>query len=111
MIDRTAIEPITVSDVIRRAAVGIQECGHAKSALRDKNGGMCALGALVWAVTGNPESISDTGICPQVVAAAHLTLGQHLGVEVVSWNNHPDRTADEVVGAMIACAEIADLGI
>jgi len=68
----------------------------------------CTVGACSWAQTGSPTQ----GVDNAVVADATQFLAQHLGIEirvdsttgepdyvdtVATWNDAPERTADEVV--------------
>ena len=79
------------------AANLIEKRGHAKHALEDASGRLCAIGALDCAATGSPLTcdFSDTG------HLAWQRLTKRIGCQQVSiWNNAPERTAAEVIQAL-----------
>lgn len=87
-------------DLLLRAADAIEKFGHAKNALCEPSGAMCAIGALNFADRGSAVTGQDS--------SANLSAWTHLcravGGSVVEWNNAPGRTAAEVVATMRAAA-------
>lgn len=94
------------SDIYFGAAKTIEELGHTKGRLKDKNtGAVCLYGAL-WCILGEDastdemakvsESLFETvfGYLPKY--SDHYELSSPL----VSWNNDPVRTATEVIDAL-----------
>jgi len=80
------------------AADLIEQRGHAKNILEDSNGSLCFVGALSMAVTGYSDAIDlRVGIGIQ-------KMFPFIGQNPVDWNNAPERTKEEVVSAMRACA-------
>ena len=89
---------------LERAADYILVHGLAKGWLQNKHGSYCALGAVTAVTARSPFFISEF---------AMYTLSQHLlsmGHESVpEWNDHPDRTKEEVAQALREAAkEIRD---
>lgn len=104
MTSRRLLDPISRS--LLEAADFIEKYGHCKNTLLDFEGRVCLFGAI-HLVTGEwrnhfPEHSKR--------------LAQHLGIrfrgfssarnELVDWNNHPSRTADEVISALREAALI-----
>ena len=85
-------KPLTQQQkILLEAANAIEEFGHLKNSLGDRNQGMCIRGAL-WFAGGH--SAGD---------AAMNAVEQKLGLswfEAIEWNNAPERTAAEVIAAL-----------
>ena len=89
-----------IGDGLRAAAERIREVGLAKGATRRADGSMCALGAISWATgeSGFARYCAGRGLMLTVI-----------GTEwVAEWNDAPERTADEVIAALEAAADLAD---
>ena len=69
-----------------KAADLIEKHGHCKYVLRDKQGRFCIWGALIF--VGVP--------CFSV----EKRLQKYLGRDSITWNNAPERTAEEVVSTL-----------
>lgn len=83
------------------AADTIDERGHAKGVLENRNGGVCLVGALYVAGHGTRRALSPAG----QVALDRMCGFMNLPVwRLVNWNNAPERKADEVTGMMRAAA-------
>ncbi len=102
--EKPAVELTDWQRLLLKAAEIIEQRGHAKDALCDDRGAVCLLGALNVAATGIPTT-SDKRRSPALDA-----MGRHLGftgmvaMELVDWNNSPERTASDVTSAMRAAA-------
>lgn len=92
----------TTADVLRHAARIIEERGHAKGALEDDEGGVCALGAILVASSGSSNDWGPNG------REASCALSNTVGYSIAGWNNRPERTASEVIAALRAAADAAD---
>lgn len=86
------------------AADALETRGHVKGVLCD-GGRVCVRGALNVAVHGN---YTFPAVYPPSYNEAEQVIADHLGFhniyDVVEWNNAPERTQAEVVGALRACA-------
>lgn len=108
---------VDIAEVLEKAADDIATNGLAKHLLQNGNGQRCAIGAIGCALgyellTGAGFIDNDAWEDPSIEdAAAALSTnlppalrgywpGSTAWNQVVLWNNHPDRTADEVVEAM-----------
>lgn len=76
--------------VLLNAANQLESKGWCQNMVRDKEGRMCAVGAIA-----NQSALYGEAI---------LVLQKFVGGSVVSWNNAPTRTKEEVVTAMRTCA-------
>jgi hypothetical protein len=83
---------VTAADVLNQAADYLEEHGHCKHDLRDWEGRVCLLGALI--------SIGQSS----GLAMGYAAMSGYLGSDPVSWNNAPERTKGEVVAALRAAA-------
>ena len=85
--------------LLLRAADLIEERGHAKSALEDEKGRLCALGALNLAHSGNATNWSGA----RDFIKARNKLARQVKSNMIScWNNRPERTQQEVIDALRA---------
>lgn len=82
-------EMVKPSELLTAAQDYLMEHGWCKNHLR-QHGRVCALGALVDA---NPAT---RGTCSIEPVAAHQCLYDAVGT-IPYWNNHPDRTFNEVM--------------
>jgi hypothetical protein len=90
---------VTTAEALRRAAQEIRERGWL-SGMNDENAGsVCAMAALGLA------SGDDAGV---FVAARKLILDVTGSACVANWNDAPERTADEVIAALLKAAELAE---
>jgi hypothetical protein len=114
---------IDIADVLEKAADDIATNGLAKRELENEIGQHCAIGAIAQALGAvfyqgeidldgsfDPASIdaAATALLPQLPAPPLSFDYVYGGGDwncVVNWNNHPDRTADEVVEAMRQAAK------
>jgi len=86
-----------VGKVLADAAEYISEHGWCKGKLTDANGSVCAIGAL--------SKVLHNSVHPLVHLETHQKavrrLGDMLGLEntalIPYWNDHPDRTAEDVI--------------
>ena len=101
LVDRTTLEPWRT--LLLDSADRIERRGHTKHELCSSQGALCFRGAL-WNAKNyytyeHPGPISD-----KAEDRMGKFLGFTFGSAVVSWNNAPERTAEEVITAMRACA-------
>lgn len=89
----------TVSVTLLKAADLLVQHGHCKHVLEDEKGRICVAAAINMADHGN--LYWDEGADFE---AAFDRLSEYLQADPVSWNNAPERTADEVVAALRAAA-------
>lgn len=102
-----------VADLLLRGAYLIEKYGHTKGELKNENGAMCFMGALV---EGEPRSESLQW--PKViedaaeitVKAINLELDNDYITTIVDWNNAPERTGEEVIAAMRLAAQLVQQG-
>jgi hypothetical protein len=96
----------TTADVLRHAARIIEERGWCRGELQDNQGAVCAWGAIDTALAG--------GVRYEVHDEERLALqalGASLGIswsDVPFWNDHPHRTAAEVIAALRDAADAAE---
>lgn len=81
-------------DILLRAADLLEKHGHIKDRLGNPSIGMCANGAIWYAVKEETESYLAG------VNALSTHLGLHNFMLIPEWNNAPERTAEEVITAM-----------
>lgn len=83
------------------AADYIEEHGHCKGELEDGQGRVCAIGALSAtrreAVRCGAVALQDHSSRQAAQYLIEQTLVGGPSWHIVSWNNHPDRTAQEVI--------------
>lgn len=99
--NRKATTMTTSEQILRHAAEVILQAGHTQGRRRD-NQGVCVIEAIMTAAkTG--------GHTPGAAAQATRHLERHLGGEqrAWQWNNHPARSAAEVVHALHSAADLA----
>ena len=108
----------TDSEVVREAGRLIEERGLAKQVLMDLDGKLCAVGAVLYALTPDKEhtevslglafdnvAIEDqfyriiTGLANKLVTDPRVA-----SYEVVRWNNQLERTQEEVVKTLYELA-------
>jgi hypothetical protein len=109
---------IDVAEVLEKAADDIAANGLSKHTLLNSQGQCCAIGALARALglpLDNEGSLAGDDYENEDLNSAAEVLADGIGLvdpspygwhsvkpwdRVVFWNNHKDRTADEVVEAM-----------
>jgi hypothetical protein len=87
----TALTLLDAQEIIERGW-----CQHALEA----DGGVCAIGAINKALTGNAHIMGEHGPYGALIDA----IGS---VSIADWNNAPKRTKDEVIEAFGRAAELA----
>lgn len=103
------------SEVLRAAADRILS-GYCKKALQDKDGNVCAQGAINMVTSGTPwwgegewEKVEVTQARSELTRVINDNWPERTGVntplggrdqEIVNFNNHPATTAQEVAMAM-----------
>lgn len=106
-----ATEPIatpvvkTTADVLRHAALLIEERGWCQNEVSTKDGRLCAWGAIVY---------RDNWVSP-LWSQATGRFADYLGARedddpvgiIAEWNDKRSRTAAEVIAALRAAAELA----
>lgn len=99
LVDRTTLEPWRT--LLLDSADRIECRGHAKDVLCSDDGAVCFRGALVDA-----QSWRTFCYLLPIHRLAERNMVSFLGIQygVVAWNNAPERTAEEVITAMRACA-------
>lgn len=117
--------PTTIPDVLDRAAKVVQTRGLCKGTLSvpaevgsgpdwTPDAAVCTVGAIHVALTGEPTwpEWNESPLQP-LASEAYLALAQYLKLSyrrgrvdllVGDWNDAPERTQDEVVSTMRACA-------
>jgi hypothetical protein len=90
--------------VLREAAEVIKQRGWIQGRLRDKQGRVCAIGAI--------SHVFDTDLALRCGAVgAEQNLRKYLSIDggdeitIASWNDKPGRTKEEVVQAMLHVAD------
>lgn len=98
-----------VSDILLKAADLLEKHGLAKFQRMDINGSMCFLGAVQAAQFGISDQIKyggDSDLTLEVSEAVASLLKLRKGhapdtrQAVADWNNHPERTSQQVIDAM-----------
>ena len=100
LVDRTTLEPWRT--LLLDSADRIERQGHAKHELCNADGAVCFRGALL-----NAKNYCDCVRPSPTFYKAENRMVKFLGFtygEVIDWNNAPERTAEEVITAMRACA-------
>lgn len=94
------------ADILLRAADVIEERGHTKGVLQDREGRVCAFGALNVVVYGSADHSYLQSSRDEAAHAVtrHLGLGSGYLGPLVNWNNAPERTQQEVVDAFRGAA-------
>lgn len=101
MTSRRLLDP--VSKALLDAADYIEKNGHIKHRMRGPGDSACVLGALVKVCNALPESLPPTAL------DSAERLMRHLGtIGIVSWNDAPERTQEEVVAALRGAAMMED---
>lgn len=96
----TVINP---ADVLREAARILERDGWCRGVTQDITGRYCTTGALGKAAL---VLSSDDRVFPSTYLAPCLSLARFLGVDtIVDWNDRPERTAEEVIRSLRACAD------
>lgn len=103
---------MTVADILTGAADAIETRGHHKGWYVGPCGELCVAGAVYVAAgmepqfertpEGWPDYRADLDIAAR---KALLALSRHITATAVAWNDHPDRTQEEVVATLRAAAE------
>lgn len=86
--------------LLLKAADEMERRGHAKHTLCDRSGGVCLLGAINAAETGDPYDGHGT-------SRARELLADHLGGSIgdaVGWNNSHATPGEKVISALRAAA-------
>lgn len=99
----------TVADVLRHAALVIEERGWSHGQLRSDDGSVCVWGGIRTAVFGDDEGNGFMEDKPAIRVLAEslgfpTTLHHGLG-HVVEWNDAPGRIAEQVTAALRAAAD------
>ena len=96
-------------EILNRAADLIEQNGHCKGRGADfATGALCALGGIFFA---SEELLSSGTFWDQRNArrASREALLKYLGTSPSVWNDHPDRTPEEVITALRkAASEVAE---
>ena len=85
--------------LLLKAADALETFGHCKYRLRDDQGRMCLVGALLFAKTGKSHFPDDKFVASSIIRVPFLRIEKSVG-EPVSWNNAPERTAEEVIATL-----------
>jgi hypothetical protein len=90
---------MTPSEILLKAADLLAERGWTQGQLVSAGGRVCALGAIRIACTGTIDvlpglSLGDAG------NSASRRLETYVGCWIASWNDAPERTAEDVILAM-----------
>jgi hypothetical protein len=94
LVDRTTLEPWR--KLLLDGADYVEKHGHCKYALVNERGQVCLLGALRKTMPSwEAEALAHAALIKCVGAFSGFLAG---------WNDAPERTADEVIDAMRACA-------
>ena len=87
-------------DVYDKAADIVEKHGLSKGLYRDENGCYCVAGAIMAAIDGEFPRY-EPAVFPARWAEYTDAFRWNLGIpSVTRWNDHPDRTAEEVVNAL-----------
>lgn len=90
------------SKLLLKAAAVIEDRGWCQWSYESLDGRVCLLGALKVAAGGSPNDDEDED---SVVGIAKRAMAGAVGkVFVHSWNDHPNRTKEEVVAKLRAVA-------
>lgn len=88
------------SKLLLKAAAVLEKRGHCKNALVEgdpMSGPVCVYGALNAAAN---EGHAYFGVCGELVYRAAGRVGDAVGGPPDTWNNLPERTAEEVISTM-----------
>jgi hypothetical protein len=88
--------------ILLDAADLIEREGHCKDVLDDGQGRHCALGAIYLTQHGGRPTREGPDLRAAYSAVSHLQ--DLVGPNIPAWNNHPDRTAAEIIGTLRTCA-------
>ena len=106
--------------LLNRAADALEEYGHAKSCLRNANGNMCLVGAIMYAQgielnNATPNSISTTAALAMIEKTANYMAANidfkkchTLVLSPVGWNDMFETSSYQVIGALRQAAVIAN---
>lgn len=105
-------EEMTTADVLDAAADYLRSFGHFKGDFCDRTmlsnkPPCCILGALSCVKTGEPIPSNIIHSNEYKAIVGHLGLDPDEWTSLSVWNDRPERTADEVIDALMSCA--ADL--
>lgn len=106
----TGTEPRTVADVLEAAAKYLEEHGWTQDVFVTYDGCACAVGAIRLAAGGGRHEDDETHIQTNYLSStATAAVSKRLAPvsSLLSWNDEPDRTADEVITLLreVAAAE------
>jgi ketosteroid isomerase-like protein len=88
--------------ILLEAANLIERGGHCKDVLDDGHGRHCVLGAIYVTQDGGRHTREGSDLRATYDAISHLQ--DLVGANIPAWNNHPDRTAAEVIRTLRTCA-------
>ncbi len=90
-----------VGTLLERAADAIERFGHTKYKLGSKKEGFCLIGAIYYAHCGDAHSFSYAPIIIQAIREVESILPNEdmyfNTPNLVTWNNRPERTRQEVI--------------
>lgn len=94
---------MTPAEVLRKAAGILRERGWDQGTYENAAGACCLMGSIYLVSAASDESRACA------IAAVQQVLGS-TSRSPTAWNDHPDRTADEVIGALLRAADLAEGG-
>lgn len=90
-----------VAGRLLKAAQALREHGWSQKMYQERDGRMCAVGAIMFVDGHVPYSTEQASAGAM---AAYTRLQRVIGHTVQSWNDKPERTADEVIRALETAA-------
>lgn len=88
------LDPISVPEVLTRAADLLEEKGWCQHYPVDMEGRMCAVGAIRAASEGQEQGYFASRVAVKAQQAVEKAIG---GDFISRWNDRPERTKDEVI--------------
>lgn len=71
---------------------------------------VCSMGAIYTVAEGHPAGGSGEWAAVQRVVQAKIAMDKYVSGNVISWNDAPGRTAEEVISAFRDCADAIESG-
>lgn len=111
----TPLPAKTTADVLRHAALLIEERGWCRADRQSPDGQLCIVGAIELAQFGSVHELGDIDGVPSeqidpFALPGAMAVEKYLGLEARGtwgWNDAPGRTAAEVIAALRAAADSA----
>jgi len=101
---------MTPQEALLKAAEYIEDHGHCQFELQDQEGRVCARGALLAVLTGDPNRHTDSDPAYMLRVEAERMVESTVGAQyIITWNNQEGRTEGEVVRAFRKAAQLTEV--